>query len=455
MKRTLLLAAAATLMLAAQGTAAAKVSKAEADKLNGELTPVGATRAGNTAGTIPAWDGGLTKPPPCFKGEGSRYCNPFPDDKPKFVITAKNVDQYKDQLTAGQLTMFKNYAETYKIPVYATRRTFANPQFIYDATYKNALNAELGGNGEALVGAVTGIPFPIPKNGHEVIWNHKVRFRDISARRWNNQFAVTTGGNYNQVKIREDVLFSYSKKGIKPEDLNNVILYFLQITVEPPKLAGTILLVHETMDQVKEPRRAWQYNPGQRRLRRAPDVGYDNPGTGADGLRFNDQTDTFNGAMDRYSWKLVGKREMYVPSSNSYELHSDKYKYSDIVQRGHLNQDLTRYELRRVWVVDAVNEPGMAEHQYGRRVFYVDEDSWQIRLVDIYDKRGQLWRHQEAHTVIAYDKPYELPIAETVYDFQNGRYLVQALNNEDPETKAVQFDESYFAPNAVKKHARR
>lgn len=456
MDRKLLVAAISGALLAGAALpVSAKVSQAEADKLKGELTPVGGVRAANKDGSIPAWDGGLTKPASCFKGEGERYCDPFPDDKPKFEINAGNHEQYKEQLSAGQITMFKTYGETYKIPVYETRRTFANPQFIYDATYKNATSAELGGNGEALNGAVTGIPFPIPKNGHEVIWNHKVRFRDISATRWNNQFAVTTSGNYNQVKIREDVLFSYSKKGIKPADLNNVILYFLQITTEPPKLAGTILLVHETMDQVKEARRAWQYNPGQRRLRRAPDVGYDNPGTGADGLRFNDQTDTFNGAMNRYAWKLVGKREMYVPSSNSYKLHSDEYKYSDIVKRGHIDQDLTRYELRRVWIVDATNEDGMDEHQYGRRVFYVDEDSWQIVLVDIYDKRGQLWRFQEAHTVIAYDKPYQLPIAETVYDFQNGRYLVQALNNEEPETAAAEFDDSYFAPNAVKKHARR
>ena len=430
----------------------AKVSADQAAKLGGELTPVGAEAGANADGSIPAWSGGMKSAPAGYKS-GTRYTDPFGSDKPKFVITKANVEQYKSKLSAGQLSMFNNFGDSYKIPVYETRRTFANPQFIYDATKKNATSATLGGDGEALVGAVTGIPFPIPANGHEVIWNHKVRFRDISATRWNNQFAVTSGGAYNQVKIQEDVKFSYSREGIKPEDLNNIILYFLQVTKEPARLAGTVLLVHETMDQVKEARKAWQYNPGQRRLRRAPNVGYDNPGTGADGLRTNDQTDTFNGAMDRYTWKLVGKKEMVIPSSNSYKLHSDEYKYSDIVTKGHLNQDLTRYEVRRVWVVESNLKPGTT-HIYKRRTFYVDEDSWQIALVDIYDERDTLWRFQEAHTAIAYDKPYQLPIAETVYDLQNNRYLVQALNNEDPETVTTEFEDSYFAPGNVKKQAR-
>jgi hypothetical protein len=449
MKRTLACAAVVAAAFAA-ATAHAKVTPQEAARLKGgDLTPLGAEKAANKDGTIPAWEGGLTTSPPCYKGEGSRYCDPFPDDKPLFTITAQNAQQYKDKLSVGQLAMFQKYPTTYKLVVYPSRRTLANPDFVYEATYRNALNASLGGNGEALNGAVVGIPFPIPKTGHEPIWNHKVRYRGASVQRWNNQFAVTTAGSYNQVKIREDVTFPYNRKGATPEGLNNVIIYFLQIVTAPARLAGTITLVHETMDQVKEPRRAWQYNPGQRRLRRAPNVGYDNPGTAADGLRTNDQTDTYNGAMDRYTWKIVGKKEMYVPY-NSYQLHSDKYKYSDIVQKGHINQDLARYELHRVWVVDSVTKPGTT-HIYKRRTFYLDEDSWAIMLVDIYDRRDQLWRWQEAHSAMAYDKPFLGPIGETIYDLQSNRYLAQAFNNEDPENVEKDFPIEYYAPANVSK----
>jgi hypothetical protein len=435
-------------------TAQAKVSQQEADRLkqpSGDLTPVGAEKAGNQAGTIPAWEGGLTTAPPCYKGLGYRYCDPYPDDQPQFTITAQNLAQYRANLSVGQLAMFQKYPQTYKMNVYPTRRSFAYPDYIYEATYKNALNASLGGNGEALNGAIIGIPFPIPKTGHEPVWNHKVRYRGKSGQRWNNQFAVTTAGGYNQVKIREDVSFPYSRPDATVQGLNNVIIYFLQIVTSPARLAGTITLVHETMDQVKEPRRAWQYNPGQRRLRRAPNVGYDNPGTAADGLRTNDQTDTYNGAMDRYTWKIVGKQELYVPY-NSYALHSDQYKYKDILHKNHLNQDLTRYEKHRVWVVDANLKPGTS-HIYKRRTFYIDEDSWGILVVDIYDARDQLWRWQETHSAQYYDSHFPGVVGETVYDLLNNRYLVQTLDNEDAAYVEQEFAPSYYDPSNVSKQA--
>ena len=443
------------LMVAALGSVTsvqAGVSQAEADKLKGELMPLGGVRAANADGTIPAWDGGITKAPDCYKGPGTRYCDPFPNDKPLFTITGQNVAQYRDKLTAGQIEMLRKY-DSYKMPVYETRRTQSAPDWYYEETYKNATRASLGGNGEALVNAIIGVPFPIPKTGYEPVWNHKVRYRGPYIRRWNNQFAVTTSGDYNQVKIREDVSLPYSFPDATPEGLDNVIIYFLQIVTEPARLAGTITLVHETMDQVAEPRRAWQYNPGQRRLRRAPNVGYDNPGTGSDGLRTNDQTDTFNGAMDRYTWKVIGKQELYIPY-NSYKLHDDQYDYSDIILQGHLNQDLTRYELHRVWVVEADLKPGTT-HIYKKRTFYIDEDTWQIAAVDIYDARDQLWRFQEAHTINYYDFPGIAPIGETIYDLQNNRYLAQAFNNEDDETQVIEFTPDYFAPSAVSKQARR
>ena len=157
----------------------------------------------------------------------------------------------------------------------------------------------------------------------------------------------------------------------------NLKLNYLQSTVAPARLAGSILLVHETVDQAKEPRSAWTYNPGQRRVRLAPNVGYDNPGTAADGLRTNDDFGMYNGATDRYDWKLVGKREMYIPY-NSYKLADPGLKYTDILKPGHINQDLARYELHRVWVVDATLKPGTS-HIYARRTFYIDEDSWNDR----------------------------------------------------------------------------
>jgi hypothetical protein len=214
-----------------------------------------------------------------------------------------------------------------------------------------------------------GIPFPIPKDGNEAIWNSLLRYRgDTFGMHW-SQAAVTRGGDYALVKFEYEYDFSYgnlSKTAAQRE--NNKVLNYVQNTTAPARLAGQILLVHETVDQTKEPRSAWTYNPGQRRVRLAPNVAYDNPGTAADGLRTNDDFGMYNGATDRYNWKLVGKREMYMPY-NSYRLSDPKLKYADILKAGHINQDLARYELHRVWVVEATLKPGTS-HIYTKRVFY-------------------------------------------------------------------------------------
>jgi len=407
----------------------AELSPAEIAKLGKELTPLGAIKAGNDEGTIPAWDGGLTTPPKGWK-PGDHYINPFADDEVKFTITAANVDKYADKLTVGQKALFETYPETYKMHVYPTRRSAAFPQRIYDKTKEIAATARLTGGGNGVSGAINGIPFPIPKNGHHVIWNHLLRYRSDSASRTIGQAAPTRKGSYTLVQFYDEFYMQYSMEGKTEADLNNRILFFKQEVQAPARLAGGILLVGETMDQVKEHRNAWLYNPGQRRVRRAPNVAYDNPGTAADAMRTSDQFDMYNGAPDRYDWELVGRKEIYVPY-NSYKLQDPSVKNADILTPLHINQDLVRYELHRVWVVDATLKDG-ARHIYKRRTFYLDEDSWQIVVVDAYDKRDQLWRVSEGHAINYYNVPCVWTSLEVHTDLQAGRYLAIGLNSEFP-----------------------
>lgn len=406
--------------------ASAAISAADAGRLGNDLTPLGGEKAGNADGSIPAWSGGITTPPAGYT-PGMHHPDPYKDDQVLFTITGANADKYAGMLTAGNLALLKAYPD-YVMPVYATHRSASNPQRIYDATRQNATTAALTGNGNGISGSVIGAPFPIPQNGLEVIWNHLTRFRGVAANRSISQAAPQRNGSYTLVDFNDEFLFNYVRDGIQEKDLDNVLIYFKQEVTAPARLAGSILVVHETMDQVKEPRRAWLYNTGQRRVRRAPNVAYDNPGTAADGMRTSDQFDMFNGAPDRYEWKLVGKKEMYVPY-NSYKLHSDSLKYSDILKPLHINQDLTRYEKHRVWVVDATLKPGTS-HVYSRRTFYIDEDSWQILAADQYDGRGQLWRVSEAHCINYYDAQVFWSTLEVHTDLIAGRYLAIGLDNE-------------------------
>jgi hypothetical protein len=437
-----------SLLAVAATTAHAAVSAAEAARLGADLTPLGAETAGNAAGTIPKWNGGILTPPAGYK-VGDHHPDPFASDQPRFTITPSNFTQHEAQLTAGSVALLKAYP-SYKLIVYPTRRSVSNPQRIYDATKANATTAVLANNGNSFENANVGVPFPIPSQGLEVMWNHLTRYRGIAATRNIGQAAPTRGGSYTLVQDEDEFLFNYARPGLTSAQLENILVYYKQAVVAPARQAGTILLAHETLDQVKEKRNAWVYNTGQRRVRRAPDVAYDNPGTAADGMRTSDQFDMYNGAPDRYDWKLVGKKEMIVPY-NSYKLHSNAVKVSDILKPLHINQDLARYELHRVWVVEATLKPG-ASHIYKRRTFYVDEDSWQILAVDQYDSRDQMWRVSEAHCINYYDAQTFWSTLEAHTDLVAGRYLVVGLDNENKMYDfSVKRTPADYTPDALRR----
>ncbi|NNF66681.1 MAG: DUF1329 domain-containing protein [Gammaproteobacteria bacterium] len=426
MRRIFIVALASVLAIFQIGTAFAALSPDEAERLGKDLTPMGAERAGN-GGEIPEWTGGIASAPAGYS-PGDHHLDPFPDDEPGLTITSENYRDHEDKLTPGHQAMFAAYPDTFKMNIYPTRRSFSAPDRIYEATRKIATTARLIENGNGVTGALMGIPFPIPSNGVEVIWNHILRWRAESGERFYGQAAVTRNGNFTLVEFADQIAVPYAYPGMTEEELDNVIIFFKEKTVAPARLAGRVLLVHETLDQAKENRKAWVYNPGQRRVRRAPNVAFDNPRSGSDGLMTSDQYDMYNGSPQRYNWELAGKREMYVPY-NAYKVHSDKLRYEDYIKPLHANPDYLRYELHRVWVVEATLKDGM-RHQYKRRTFYIDEDSWQILLVDIYDNRDELWRVSEGHGINYYDVKNFWTTLELNYDLQSGRYLAFGLDNE-------------------------
>ena len=448
MRTTLFRLGTLTLALLA-GSASAAVSEADAARLGGSLTPVGAERAGNAAGTIPAWTGGLPVDAAPVSAEGF-VGDPFAADQPKFTITAQNYEQYQDNLSPGQIAMLKRYPQSYRLPVYETRRSAALPQHIYDAAARNARNTTLVRGGNGLENFDTALAFPIPQDGLQVVWNHITRYRGASVRRAIAQATPQVNGSYSLVKFIDEVVYANTLTDYNAEKHGNVLFYFKQQVTEPSRLAGNVLLVHETLDQVKEPRMAWIYNAGQRRVRRAPQVAYDGPGTAADGLRTADNLDMFNGAPDRYDWKLVGKRELYIPY-NSYRLDSPQLKYDDIVKPGHINQDLTRYELHRVWEVEATLKSG-DRHIYAKRHMFIDEDTWQAAVIDHYDGRNQLWRVAEAHAQQVYNVQVPLYAVETLYDLISGRYLVMGMKNEEktPYTYNYKANSNQYTPAALR-----
>ncbi len=431
--------------------AEAAVPEDVAARLGEDLTPMGSEKAGNADGTIPAWTGGLTGIPDTvsFDPESELHPNPFPEDRPLFTITPANMAEHADKLTEGYTALLKTYPD-YSMPVYPSRRSCAYPKAVYEANRRNAALTALTPNGSGVTGGTFGLPFAIPGQGLEMVWNQTLRYRGFKLTRQFAAAPVTRRGDYTLQIVQDEAIIQWSDPGISHTDeLDNISLYYISNTVAPARSAGNILLVHETIDQSKQDRAAWQYSPGTRRVRRAPNIAYDNPGFNSDALSTADAFDGFNGAPDRYDWRLIGKQEKYI-AYNTYD--AALVPIADLLQAGHLNQSHVRYELHRVWVIEATLREG-TRHVYGRRVFYIDEDATQLAAAELYDSRGELWRVQEIHTLNYYHVPLCGSGAEVVYDLQNGRYLALSMRNEQPplDYSADHLDADRYQPARLRR----
>ena len=429
----------------------AAVPGARGSSSGGGLTPIGAESSPNNDNSIPAWTGGLSKPPASYKG-GGRLTDPYPEDKPLFTITAANAAQYRDKLTRSHLVLLAKYP-SYKIPVFATRRSVAYPKAIYDATQSNIGKAKLLGS-DALQGAHLGFPFPKPQTGVEILWNHRVRYRGNTLTSQSTQAVVETDGDVHTLKQTEKVFYRYANLQAAVDIAKeNILLYYLTWFGKTKNDVDFVVLVHETANSIENPRGIWVVPPKVPKVFRIPPVGYDQPFPGSEALMFIDMVDMYNGAFDRYVWRLVGKRELYIPY-NSYRISDGRYTYSQLLTKNHFNQDSTRYELHRVWMIEATERDGKS-HKFGKRTFYVDEDSWNVVLVENEDHEGKLWRFQEGHLLPSYANQTANCAPVVLYDLKDGRYFVNRLLGEDTP---IQYDQKMttgeFMPASLSRYTR-
>jgi hypothetical protein len=443
-------------LLVAAMAAFAGSSEDEIARLGGpELTPVGAERAGNAEGTIPEWTGGVTKPPPGWQ-PGQKRIDTFADDKVLFSIDASNVDRHADKLTPGQIELIKSY-EGYTMNVYPSRRSCAYPEDDYRMAKENA---RVGSVDDQcfLTGGLRSPVFPLPKTGCEVIQNGKLSVFNglVGYDRYEATLVPTKGGSFVPIRRRQVLYFrSHQDEVTHFDQLDGIWTRSFSHTLAPAKQAGELTLVYALVDGHLK---AWTYNPGQRRVRRNPNFEYDNPVPGWQGLVTIDAVNGYVGAADRYDWKLIGKKEIYIPY-NVHGFFDSDLKYKDIIQPRYPRRDLIRYELHRVWVVEGTVRPDK-RHTIAKRVFYLDEDAWIIAVVDGYDTRGNLWRVSEHTPQVLYEVPSCVANGSIFYDLVAGRYVISPAFNEEREADYLaghtgKLTDEAFTPDNLRRMGRR
>lgn len=411
------------------GGAFAAVSDEEAAQLGKSLTLFGAEAAGNKEGTIPPYTGGLTKAPADYKPGSGIYTDPFNDEKPLFSITAKNVAQYADKLSEGQKALFVKYPD-YRMDVYPTHRTAAFTKDVLENTVKNATRAKTTADGIGLEGAEGGIPFPIPKTGYEVMFNRLLRPNpEVAQVQQICAYVDQQGNRILACDINTRLEMPYYQAS-SPDRKNYMLLYYCSVT-NPAAIAGNQYLFKSPLNYADQELQVYSYIPGQRRVKRAPELAYDTPMTGSAGMVLNDDLYLFNGRMDRFDFKLIGKKEMFIPYNN-YRFHSaGQGKTNDEAMAAVLNDhfvkpEVIRWELHRVWEVEAKLKEGK-RHLYSKRVYYFDEDAYASALVDLYDNAGKLLRSGIGPSIQLYDRTVPISYYYSFTDWSSGNYIVAGL----------------------------
>jgi hypothetical protein len=432
------------------GVANAAVLPTEAERLGRDLTPLGAEMAGNADGSIPAWDPSGPPIPADFVPGSDNYTNPYAGEKPLFVIDGSNWQEYADNLTEGTKAVFEKLgADGFRMDVYPSKRDYVAPEWIAANTAKNATLSTLVENGQKIEGNLPGVPFPLPQNGLEVLWNHMIRHHPDHTYDYDVYYVSSNGKPILSTTGHMTNIFPAYHDDKRDQPVGDTAWLKLRINYNAPaRRAGEILLVHEPGADYTEGRgrKAWQYLVGQRRVRLAPAVSFDTPNPGVAGTSTYDDSFIYNGSPERFDWKLVGKKEMYIPY-NAYDFNFQN-NIKDMLGEKFLDPGSIRWEKHRVWIIEGDLKEG-SRHLYSKRRYYIDEDTWNALSGDNYDSRGNLWRVQYAYGTNLYDIKTYYSMPYGAYDVVQGIYNLNGKPIPGKYKNGVKEGAKYFTPKGM------
>ncbi|TVO63516.1 DUF1329 domain-containing protein [Denitromonas ohlonensis] len=441
-------------------SAMSAVSAEEAKQLGAEFTRFGAVKAANADGSVPEYTGGMNPVAGYDPKTMATYVDPFKDEKPAYRVDAKNMSQYEAMLTEGTKAMLKQYP-SFQLNVYPSHRSFRYPEWVLDNTVKNATTAKLTGEveGDALSGAdkdglpYAGVPFPIPKSGYEAIWNHTARYNAAVSHNVGGGYLVDSTGSITTLPTADEYFVHpwYDVKGTLRAKTFNALFGFSAKLTSPPSSAGVVFLNYYTANAAEGGQRVWFYTPGQRRVRQAPEFSYDVPIAAYGGVTVWDDIYGYLGRMDRFDYKIVGRKEMLIPYNAFGPTNTLPVK--ELLGEKHINPDAVRWEKHRVWVVDGKRKEG-ARHAYSRRTFYLDEDCWCIVASEAYDNGGALWRVSHYYGFPTYDTGGFNTETWSTNDLIKGNYFILNTGHAEPGNSIRSYDTAeglpvHLTPQAV------
>jgi hypothetical protein len=408
----------------------AKAAAADPSLLTTTLTPLGGERAGNADGSIPAWTGGQVAPP--LPPTTPTATHLFEDEQPLYEVNAGNMAQYTNLLSEGTKAQIQKFGLILK--VYPTHRTAAAPQYMYDNTAKNVVNAKLDPRGGRLgfTGAYGGIPFPIIDisdpliAGSQLIWNHLTAWVGYSDVTMFAPGVVVIGGKVILVAgTLSRTVYPYYDPNGSLESFGGYYSTAHYYDKAPGAVVGQETMVWHSTNVNLHPDIVWTLLNGQGRIRKAPNQAYDAPNPEANGISSVDEASTFYGNPSQYDWTYIEKKEMLVPYNCNRLLFVN---VEDFLGPHFPDPNLVRWERHRVWVVEASLVPG--EHNVNaKRRLYMDDDTWYALLGEGYDGNGDLWKAYTMYLECVPSMPGTIEMCTATYQLQTGDYVFNGNNN--------------------------
>ncbi len=442
--------AAALLLCTLPELATAKATPEEITRLGKQLTCMGAEKTGTASG-VAEYTGKWLGAAPGMTGEIGRISgDPYSSEKPLFTITAQNYTQYADRLGEGQKAMFRKYPASFRMNIYASHRDFRYDDSICRVIAQNAEEAELGSEGKSVINGHMGAsPFPFPKNGQELLWNAVmpalayVEYRDTDLAVVYPNGSMTWGAQLVWTLTRAN------EPQLRGKKYEGIATLARGVTLAPERDKGVMTRVIDKFSMDKEARLAWQYISATRRIRQAPGFGFDMPLTSSANTLTIDDVRLFNGSGERYDWKILGKREIFIPYDN-YRLEQKSVgesRYARLLTPHHENPDFVRWEAHRVWLLEAKLKEGY-RHIYPLRVFYIDEDSWLFTMSDTFDAQGRLWKFNWINNLYQPGPNIFNQFSAFYHDLNSGSYTAMDLTQAKPQGIIVDAPEAEYSKPA-------